>query len=147
MILTESFWRIATRRVLVTFGTRTVVAFVRLMCVAFLDRFDGTSTPMALPPFPMPPLRLPKCAQGAQLYDHRLCSCKKRGGRQGRDQLNVIWCPAHFCFHTATRVFFKSINHEPISRYTSGDGYPNCRCFVTMHDKFCQSCLSHIDRG
>ena len=85
-MLTESSWRLATWRVLVTFGIRTVVAFVRLMCVAFLDLFDGTSTPLALPPFPMPPLELPKCAQGAQLYEDRLCSCKSEV--VGKDAIN-----------------------------------------------------------
>ena len=58
MILTEFSWRFATRRVLVTFGIRTVVAFVRLMCVALvttLTVLDALGTPVLLvverPPF------------------------------------------------------------------------------------------------
>jgi len=44
----------------------------------FGDLSDGTSTPLALQPCPMPPLGLPKCVEGAHLYKDHCVGVKAR---------------------------------------------------------------------
>jgi len=60
VILTESSWRFATRRVLVTVGIRTVVAFVRLMCVALVTALTAPQRPWHSRPLAVerPPFRI-----------------------------------------------------------------------------------------
>ena len=55
----------------------------------------------------------------------------------GKNAINRMWIAVKriLVFTPLLVFFFKPSNQEPISRYNSGDGYPNWRCFVTIHDK------------
>ena len=64
-----------------------------------------------------------------------LRSCKS--DVEGKDATNQMWIGVKriLVFTPLLAFFFKPSKQEPISRYNSGNRYPNWLCFVTIHDK------------